>query len=141
MSLFLKYVQKKSKSLEKQLISLEELIVQSSNQIKVSLKNKSELILQLNLDIFQLVWYFLTIFYVNVLHILIIIVSWDVQLFEWVCGVHHLFTGSERLDNKITNACTISSNQVILLQCSSCALSLYMHDEACVIAKCYERCV
>ena len=41
--------------MEKQLTALEEIIVHSSNQIKVSLKNKSELIMQLNLEIFELV--------------------------------------------------------------------------------------
>ena len=51
----MKYAQKKSKSMEKQLTTLEEIIVHSSNQIKVSLKNKSELMLQLNLEIFELV--------------------------------------------------------------------------------------
>lgn len=51
----IKYAQKKAKSMEKQLTTMEEIIVHSSNQIKVSLKNKSELILQLNLEIFELV--------------------------------------------------------------------------------------
>ena len=41
--------------MEKQLTTMEEIIVHNSNQIKVSLKNKSELILQLNLEIFELV--------------------------------------------------------------------------------------
>ena len=52
---YVKYAQKKSKSMEKQLTTLEEIIVHSSNQIKISLKNKSELIMQLNLEIFELV--------------------------------------------------------------------------------------
>ena len=54
-SVYVKFAQKKSKEMEKQLTTLEEVIVHSNNQIKVSLKNKSELMVQLNLDILQLV--------------------------------------------------------------------------------------
>ena len=51
----MKFAQKKSRDMEKLLTTLEEIIVHSNNQIKASLKNKSELIVQLNLDILQLV--------------------------------------------------------------------------------------
>ena len=54
-----KFVQKKLKGLEKQLTTLEEIIVHSNNQIKVSLKDKSELIVQLNLDVLQQVCIYL----------------------------------------------------------------------------------
>ena len=50
--------------MEKQLTTMEEIIVHSSNQIKVSLKKKSELILQLNLDIIELVCSLMMVTYI-----------------------------------------------------------------------------
>jgi len=37
-------------------MTLEELIVQSNSQIKAALRKRSELLVQLNLDIYELVW-------------------------------------------------------------------------------------
>ena len=43
----------RSKFIDKHIMLLEELIVKSNSQIKVALKKKSELIVQLNLDIYE----------------------------------------------------------------------------------------